>query len=84
MPKTIYTLQDWYLERTDSKISTGQCESCNLDFKPEQLIWSEVTQNFSCEECFAEAVKTQNENESKQNISKLPNPIGVSVNFYPR
>lgn len=84
MSKTNYTLQDWYLEKAYSKYASGQCESCYLNFKPTQIFWSEITQNFSCKSCIAEAEKTQIERQSKQNKTKLPNPIGVSVNFYPR
>lgn len=55
MAKTNYTLQNWFLERTDSKLASGQCESCSLDFKPEQIKWSALTQNFSCNSCVKEA-----------------------------
>lgn len=70
MPKTNYTLQDWYLERTDSKIASGQCESCNLDFKPEEIKWSALTQNFSCKSCIKEAEEMK-ESKVKRVNNKL-------------
>lgn len=55
MSKTNYTLQDWYLDKAYSKYASGQCESCYLNFKPTQIFWSEITQNFSCKSCIKEA-----------------------------
>jgi len=70
MSKTNYTLQDWFLEKANSKYASGQCESCYLEFRPEQIIWSDLTQNFSCKSCIKEAkelalIKAKRIKESK-------------------
>jgi len=70
MPKSKFTLQDYYLEKANSKYATGQCESCYLDFKPEQIIWSDLIGNFSCKSCIKEAkelaqIKAKSIKESK-------------------
>jgi len=79
-----YTLQDLYLEKANSESASEQCETCYSYFKPVQLIWSEATQNFSCKECISEVVKIHNVTQSEKNKKQLTEPIGVSVNFYPR